>query len=392
MQKKDLKIEQSIPINGNPYVSPTYEDDEIDLYELWLILKKRAKTMLITTLLLFSLAVAYIFIKPPVYKTETTIFPLGGKKEGVSSFLANLPIALPSSAPSTLTVETVLKSRLLRERIVKKLNLLPILYASLWDEKRKTWKKDIEKVPTVLDGAEKLKKLISVSTDKKTGVITLSIEFPKDPKMAYKIAKVALEEAQKILNEKSWSLAKKQRIFLENQIRKALKKWKLLEEIYSEFLQGKIKDVPLIVDENFINQLLVKNENSTAVGSDLKLGKWKRELEKVSIGVPASGNISQYQFNYQKLQWQMNLLQNILTALFQQYEVAKANEIKEQVAFQIIDPPYVPEKDNPYKPKKVLILTVATVSGLFLGIFLAFFIEWLEETKKRYQNAEAGNE
>jgi uncharacterized protein involved in exopolysaccharide biosynthesis len=66
----------------------------------------------------------------------------------------------------------------------------------------------------------------------------------------------------------------------------------------------------------------------------------------------------------------------------QQYELTKQQELKEQVAFQVVDPPYIPDKRKPYKPKKLLILIVSFVSGLFLGIFGAFFKEWLDNIKE----------
>jgi uncharacterized protein involved in exopolysaccharide biosynthesis len=79
----------------------------------------------------------------------------------------------------------------------------------------------------------------------------------------------------------------------------------------------------------------------------------------------------------------MNLLQKLLASLLQQYEAAKQAEIKEDIAFQVVDPPYIPDKDKPYKPKKLLVIAVGFVSGLFLGIFGAFFKEWLDNVRKR---------
>lgn len=43
---------------------------------------------------------------------------------------------------------------------------------------------------------------------------------------------------------------------------------------------------------------------------------------------------------------------------------------------------------KPYKPKVALILAVAATSGLFLGIFAAFFAEWLENARKRHEEEE----
>jgi len=64
--------------------------------------------------------------------------------------------------------------------------------------------------------------------------------------------------------------------------------------------------------------------------------------------------------------------------------------MKEQISFQVIDPHYVQDPEKPYKPKKKLIVAVALVSGLFLGIFAAFFREWLDNVKKRHRE-EIGN-
>jgi uncharacterized protein involved in exopolysaccharide biosynthesis len=39
--------------------------------------------------------------------------------------------------------------------------------------------------------------------------------------------------------------------------------------------------------------------------------------------------------------------------------------------------------DEPVKPKKILIIAVAFITGLMLSIFLAFFMEFIQGAKKR---------
>ncbi len=364
-----------------------YEDDEIDLYELWLTLKKRRKIVFGITVLFVAVALVLCFTMPKTYKTEATLMPLGGKKgSGLTSLISSLPIAVPlSGGQAGITLEAVLKSRILREKIVEDLDLLPVIFSSKWDEKTKSWRLEgNEKPPTILEGAEKLKDKISVSTDKKTGVITLSIEFPEDPKLAYKIAETALEEAENILNEKAFTLAKKYRVYVEKQLSLAKKRYEELEGIYRDFMRGKIKKVPFIIGERELNGL------RSNIPEKVKANRLEKEIDKLKAKLNAiKGNnfvsLSDYQLNLQRLLTQMEVVKQLLSALAREYELAKAKEMRERISFQIIDPPYIPPEDKPYKPKKKLIIAVALVSGLFLGIFGAFFKEWLDNVRKRHE-------
>jgi uncharacterized protein involved in exopolysaccharide biosynthesis len=311
--------------------------------------------------------------------------PLGGEQSSeLSSLLSSLPLSVPTGQAG-ITVEAVLNSRILRERIVKDLNLLPILFPEKWDETTKSWKLDEDETPpTLIDGAERLEDFMSVSTDKKTGVVTLTVDFPKDPEMSYKIAVTAIKEAQAILNEKAFTLARKYRIYIEKQLSLAKEKYKQLERIYKDFAKGKIEEVPFVIGEEDL-----KNFQSKAA-STLKVDKLKEEIEKLQRQVrklkeSTYVSVSNYQLNLQRLQTQMDVIKRLLVTLANEYEMAKAQEMKEQISFQVIDPPYIPDEKKPYKPKKKLIVVVALVSGLFLGVFAAFFKEWLDNVRKKYE-------
>ena len=72
--------------------------------------------------------------------------------------------------------------------------------------------------------------------------------------------------------------------------------------------------------------------------------------------------------------------QKIFELLTQQYEMAKIDEVKEDIAFQVIDRA-IPPKEW-IKPNRRLNVMLAGVVSLFAGIFLVFFLEYLSNLKE----------
>lgn len=59
--------------------------------------------------------------------------------------------------------------------------------------------------------------------------------------------------------------------------------------------------------------------------------------------------------------------------------IGRMTEVKENFAFKIIDPPRsLPEK---VKPKRALMILLSFVVSLFMGIFLTFFLEYIERAR-----------
>jgi uncharacterized protein involved in exopolysaccharide biosynthesis len=397
-----------------PPVPPNYpnyypvEEDEIDLYEMWLTLLKRKKLIISITSFITVLAVIISLLLPKVYKTDFSLIPLGGKRaSGIASLLGSLPVSLPTTT-SGITVEAVLKSRILRENLVEKLNLLPILFPDNWDNVTKKWilKNKDDKPPTIFKGANALKNLISVSTDKKTGVINVSVLFKKQPEMTYKIANGIIKTTDEILNKKSFTLVKKYRVYVGERLQEAKIRLKKLEKIYIEFSEGKIKDIPFLTmnKETEFGKLqgkliaekeklkAIKNSNFNISKKEVakqqeKIKKIKNQideyLKKLNSMNPNFVSIPKLKFNLLQLKSEISIAQGLYQSLVHEYEMAKAQEMKEQIAFQVIDPPYVPEKR--FKPKRKLIVVVAFVTGLVLSVFIVFFLEWIENIKNRDQ-------
>ena len=72
--------------------------------------------------------------------------------------------------------------------------------------------------------------------------------------------------------------------------------------------------------------------------------------------------------------------EKVFKLLTQQHEMAKIEETKEDITFQVIDRAIPPEKG--IKPKRRLNVMLAGVVSLFAGIFLVFFLEYLSNLKE----------
>lgn len=77
-------------------------------------------------------------------------------------------------------------------------------------------------------------------------------------------------------------------------------------------------------------------------------------------------------------------LEGYILNLKQQLEVIKAQR-KLISGAELVVSGALPRK--PVKPKRALILAVAGVSGLFLGVFLAFFVEWWEKAREEHRKS-----
>jgi len=72
--------------------------------------------------------------------------------------------------------------------------------------------------------------------------------------------------------------------------------------------------------------------------------------------------------------------------LLKQYEAARLDEARDAAIIQVIDKAVPPEERA--KPKRGLMVMIATFTGLFFSIFAAFFMEYIERSSKETDNKE----
>lgn len=376
-------------------------EDEINLLEYWRVVRKRWRTIAG----IFGVAVVVTAIvsllMTPIYRAKTTIIPIGSSQGRVSAALRSLS-ALPFAGSllpgvggaSTDKIVTVLKSRTVAEAVIQNLNLLEILFENDQDE------------PISLQGGVRFLTAITEISDDRKELITITITC-SDPKIAAQIANQYTIELQGFLNKNALSMAKRNRIFIEDQLQKVKMELREAEEALKRFqtdkkiiamdaqtgaaiqaladLKGKImaKEVQLGVIKQFSTP---SNPDVLRVKDEIReLKKQLRGLESKGINpkdevLPSLSEAPTLGLQYARLKRGALTQEKVFELLTQQYEIAKIDEAKEDIAFQVIDRAIPP--DNRFKPKRKRNVKLAGFVSLVAGIFLAFFMEYLGNLKE----------
>ena len=164
-------------------------EDEINLLDLALVVARNKRMILAVTFAAAFLAAGISLLLPNTYRAEVVMVAAqsgDSKGGGLASALGGLG-GLASLAGVSLggggNVEeniAVLKSRDFLWQFVQEKKLMPVLFEDQWDAARKTWKDtDPKEQPGQMDVYRLFNEggLLSVSKDKKTELITVSVEW-----------------------------------------------------------------------------------------------------------------------------------------------------------------------------------------------------------------------
>jgi uncharacterized protein involved in exopolysaccharide biosynthesis len=214
----------------NPHTS--IRDDEIRLKDL-IQEVLRAKWLVLSVVVLFTVSAAIVALtSEKLYKVAIIVSPatstpgsgqMGGLSSLVSQFsgvasLAGLSVGGDSKRAESVAV---LQSEALTERYIRDNNLLPLLYQAKWDPQLKGWTEHRPgKIPTVWKAGQFFKKSIrSVTTDTKTGLVTMTITW-NDPQTAAKWANDLVSLTNDYLRGKAISESERNIAYLNEQASK----------------------------------------------------------------------------------------------------------------------------------------------------------------------------
>ena len=342
--------------------------DEINLLDYWNAIKKHRRLIASVTMCVTVVTALISLTLPKYYLAEAVIMPitnkggggglgaLAGQMGGLASFAGIGGAGLSTPGQQFMAL---LKTRTLAEAIINSNQLLPVLLG----EKAKYGSLDMEV------SAEKLRtQVMTFSEDKKSGTIKVGAEV-KDPALAAKIANGYVEGLQRFISGNSFTVATRNRIFIEKQLaenkRDLLIAGKELNEFYKN---GKVSNVEAMVDVPIENSL----ENNV---DGIKLDDLMKKSEELGGKIKDLKTVKAIpqQVYLQYLTLRRGLLAQINSLLTQQYEMAKIEEAKDELAFQVIDPARVPEMKS--KPHRSMIVLSALMGSLFASCLLALYTE-----------------
>lgn len=202
------------------------EEDEINLLDYWRVLVDYKWLIFAFTFLASITAVTAALLMTPIYRAEVLVAPADEKSGGGLSALAGQFGGLASLAGinigggggETEAAIATINSRAFTDNFIQDNKLMPILFENIWSEQNKQWLVESEEnVPTAWDAYKIFDGIRSISQDKKSGMITLAVEW-KDPELAAKWANQLIDRINAYQKAQAITEAKESIAYLKQEL------------------------------------------------------------------------------------------------------------------------------------------------------------------------------
>lgn len=197
-----------------------YSDEEVNLLDYWRIIWKW-KILIIFVVLITVLSTAInSYYKKDIYQATAVISPVSEEKTSgglaiLSQQFGGLPgISIPPSTSSS-EIMNLLKSNMIREKMMERYDLLSVLVTN---KSNNDSKNRINKTPTVWDGLRSLNNIIKINNNTKDNTISISAEF-HSPETTVKLVNYLLTTLTEFMSSEAKKAALTKRRYLEEQLR-----------------------------------------------------------------------------------------------------------------------------------------------------------------------------
>ena len=250
---------------------PNDFDDEIDLRELFYVLLEGKWIIVSLTAFVSIIGVIYSLLLPNIYESKAMLVPvdkssgISGALGGYSSIAGLAGINIPYAGDEGNSAKAIQKIRSLsffENNILANIHLPDLMAVKSWDYKTNTltydesifdtnsstWIREFsyphQQIPSTQESFEVFKaEHLSLSEDKKSGFITLSIKH-QSPFIAKQWAELVVNQINAFYRQKDKSESEKAVIYLNNQI--LLTGLSEIKEVLAQLLQEEAKKLTLI--------------------------------------------------------------------------------------------------------------------------------------------------
>lgn len=375
-------------MNEAEIIRPEIEaEDEINLLELLRVVVRNLPLIVKITTAAVILSVVYSLTLKNVYSAKATLLPpqkdSGG---GTAALLASMGGGLAGLAGglgggSTDLYLGLLKSRTVTDSVIKRLDLQAEFKSQ-----------NIDSARAALQGLVKFQA-------GKDGIITITADYT-DPAKAALLANTFVDELQKKSQQLNLTKASTERSFLEKRLTVVKQDLKTAEEEMKVFQEKnktiKADDQARVAIEGIAQlkaELITKEVQLAALRNSMTdesaevrtllagMTKLKSQLNAMSGSgggggvIPSAGNVPSIGVQYIRLLRELKTQEALYEQLTKQFELAKINEARDSSSIQVLDEAVTPLHKS--KPKRSLIVILATVTAFFCSIFLVFIREYL---------------
>ena len=385
------------------------DDEEVNLLDYWRVVRKHLRLIVILCVVAVLATMGYSLRMPKVYESTATILmpdERGARNLGLATALAasgivqSVPgLPMPSMTPQRDIFVSILKSRTMAQDVVERFNL-----------------QQRYEVPFLSDAIRRLLSSTTVSLSRE-GIISVKVA-ETDPQLAADIANFFVVNLDQMVTRFATTEAGKQRVFIaerlgetEQELRRAEQALRRFQETnkviaLQEQARGVVETAAQLKGEIMASevQLEVMRKFATEANPEViklkqRIEEMKRHLSQMQYGrgwvLPAENRnpgeprneihvpfaqVPELGLELARLMRDVKVQETVYTLLTQQLEQAKIAEARDMPTVQILDKA-VPA-DRKSKPVIRLNMAIAGITSLFMGILLAFFLEYLAGVKQ----------
>ena len=372
-------------------------DDEISLLDMLIVLAERRWTILWITLAFSVVALLLSLVMPKSFTATVVLMPpqqntsLGS---AIAAQLGSLGSMASLAGGSGLSLKNpndmyvaMFKSDTVEDAMIRRFGLMAEYHKHLLSETRKAFENHV-----TLDGTGK------------DGLIHISVE-DHDPQRASDLANGYVIAFRELSAHLAITEAGQRRLFFQQQLEQAKNNLADAEEALKKTEQATglielssqaralIESAAALRAQIAAKEVQIQAMNTYATGENSQLVLAQQELDSLraqlaklggseetanSLIVP-KGKVPEVGLEYVRRLRDVKYYETIFDILARQFEIAKLDEAKEGSVIQVVDPAIRP--DHKSSPKRLLIVIVAALAGLFIGVFVALMSAGLARLK-----------